>query len=289
MTKDELKQLNDTVKTRFEIVTQAELLALDEATTKAHAAGKLVQRPQSQMAINKYANDIVNGDWLANPQSITVTKEGWLLDGWHRVKGAIQSGRDVLFNVTRNWPSQDVFRVLDTGKSRSTVAITRMSGMKYAERRLGIANALINIAGEKRRTLSVSEFNRIQHIFARDIDVVLELRSKAPNVGNPAFIMGAFVFLHSRFPDLIHDFAEDYYTMRFTEGSPVRALKRYIERNLGKDMRACGLRCAFNAIHAYVEKKRMDVVTDKQEGIAWALKVQADKAAEVKAIFNAKA
>jgi hypothetical protein len=289
MNQTELNKLNKDVVTRFELLTPEEMLALDEATAKAKEAGLVVQRGQSQGVIQKYARDIINGDWMLNPQTITVTTQGYVIDGWHRVKAGIQSGRSVVFNVTRGWPDKNTFKVLDSGRPRTVNQILTLTGATYVTRRAAIARtiaqAIVQNGQFSKGQLSVAEVARILNLFTKSVEAILEVSRRAPTRGNPSEVLACIVFVHDKLPDSVYEFAEDFYGMNFSEGHPARALRRFLDRQ-GRKYKGSTVAYTMNAIHAYVEKRNVNILTDKQDGLQWARKLQTGKLADVRAIVG---
>lgn len=68
--------------------------------------------------VDELAGVILRGQWRETHQGIAFDLNGRLLDGQHRLMAIAQAGRTVKLLVTRDLP-EDVFRVVDAGKSRS--------------------------------------------------------------------------------------------------------------------------------------------------------------------------
>lgn len=100
-------------------------------------------RPLRQMVVNQYAEDMRTGNWIFNPTApIAFSKDGYLLDGQHRLWACVQSGTEFTTLVVRNCDEQ-IYKVTDIGVARSTADIIG------SEQRSGIA-ALAKYSGATR-------------------------------------------------------------------------------------------------------------------------------------------
>lgn len=288
-----IKEANARITTRFELLTIEELTKLDESTAKAKEEGKLQQRHSMDAVIRKYAQDMLNGDWQLNPQPLIITTEGWLLDGWHRVKAAIRAGMPLMANVTREWPAHGVFKVVDTGKGRTVCQLLKMEGVKNISIRTGIVNTLVGIACNSlhgaggRRALSRSEYDRVEDLFGHSMDELIRVYNSTHN-RVPSPVMGSMIFVHEKLGEPIQAFAEDLINMNFNETHPARALKRWLENNTNRDIRASGIRITMNCLFSYTEKLPMTKANPSNVGLEWARKLQSKRVEEVKAIVGAR-
>lgn len=100
-------------------------------------------RPMRQLVVNQYAEDMKTGNWIFNPTApIAFSKEGYLLDGQHRLWACVQSGTEFTTIVIRNCDKQ-IYKVTDIGVARSAADIIG------SERKSGIA-ALAKYSGATR-------------------------------------------------------------------------------------------------------------------------------------------
>ncbi len=84
-------------------------------------------RSVSTHIVDKYAEIMADGRWMLTHQGIAFDREGWLVDGQHRLKAVIVSGVAVELLVT---PDCDpgTFAVLDTGFSRQASQLIPVNG-----------------------------------------------------------------------------------------------------------------------------------------------------------------
>lgn len=76
------------------------------------------------------ANDISEGRWEFNGESIVVSRDGDLLDGQHRLQQVQKTGK-AIESVIVFGPRKEARLTIDSGKSRSVVDYLGMEGKKY--------------------------------------------------------------------------------------------------------------------------------------------------------------
>lgn len=70
--------------------------------------------------VARYAHAMTTGEWDQGvAQTISVSQDGELVDGFHRLHAVIKSGKRIRFLVARGVPGE-AFRNYDSGKGRST-------------------------------------------------------------------------------------------------------------------------------------------------------------------------
>lgn len=107
------------MKAQLEIITPAIAQRLLEANPK--------NRPVSEYTVERYADDIINGRWKQNGQSIIVSSDGELLDGQHRLSAIIKAAKPLGLLVVRN-VDPDSFDTIDSGKARSVSDVLAIRG-----------------------------------------------------------------------------------------------------------------------------------------------------------------
>jgi len=73
-------------------------------------------RKLSQNKVRTYAHDMINGNWHLNGHVISISKEGVLLNGQHRLAAVVLSGKKIKLNILYNVPSD---KGMDCGRPRS--------------------------------------------------------------------------------------------------------------------------------------------------------------------------
>lgn len=100
-------------------------------------AEKLLERNVSNRRVEKsrllsYVKDMVNGKWKeGTTETIKISKTGRILDGQNRLLAIVKSNCSLYFYVARNL-EDDVFDVLDTGKSRNASDCFTVAGVKMS-------------------------------------------------------------------------------------------------------------------------------------------------------------
>ena len=90
--------------------------------------------------VNRYASDMVNNKWRNNTgEFVKIAKDGTLLDGQHRLIAVIKSKKSIELDVLTDLEN-DLFQVLDTGKSRNSSDILQIAGIKNATTVAGLIN-----------------------------------------------------------------------------------------------------------------------------------------------------
>lgn len=87
-------------------------------------------RNVSRTTVDKLADDMVNGRWMINGETITYNKDR-LMDGQHRLLACVKAGIPITSWVVEGINS-DVFGSIGDTKSRSGGDVLAISGHKYA-------------------------------------------------------------------------------------------------------------------------------------------------------------
>jgi hypothetical protein len=86
-------------------------------------------RPLTKAIVERYANDIKNGNWANDGSPIRFARCGRLLDGQHRLNAVISAGVAIDAVVMRGL-NDDAFKTMDTGKVRGGADILGIAGYK---------------------------------------------------------------------------------------------------------------------------------------------------------------
>jgi hypothetical protein len=83
----------------------------------------------SERKVSQYANDIRTGRWIEDTyEFIKISKEGFLLDGHHRLNAIILAKTAINLNVVRGVDAT-IMGVIDTGKSRNPSDALKIYGV----------------------------------------------------------------------------------------------------------------------------------------------------------------
>ena len=124
-------------------------------------------RKLRQPRVEKYANDMRNGNWHLTGQAITFAKDGKLLDGQHRLSAVILADTPVDFLVVTD---ADSVATYDCGLSRSIADQLYLSGCNYVSaimstNGIAVIRAIYSIThfgacqSEKLRTVTTDDIN----------------------------------------------------------------------------------------------------------------------------------
>ncbi|MCL2117958.1 MAG: hypothetical protein FWH27_05975 [Planctomycetaceae bacterium] len=83
-------------------------------------------RPRNSETVAKYVRQIRENRWRLTHQGIALTKNGFLLDGQHRLWAIIECDVTLPMRVFANEPIEN-YEVIDCGRNRSNLEIVRMS------------------------------------------------------------------------------------------------------------------------------------------------------------------
>lgn len=142
-------------------------------------------RNLSSYLINKYATDIINGEWKNTGQTISITEDGKLIDGNHRLHAVIKANIPIDFVVARNVPEES-FDKYDIGKTRQLSDVLTILG--YTKYSRHIAGALKLFVGYLR--FGEKAFKRNQYFLSTitQKDVIPILKIYYPVFEEAAFL-----------------------------------------------------------------------------------------------------
>ena len=83
-------------------------------------------RPRNSETTAKYVRQIREGHWRMTHQGIALTKNGFLLDGQHRLWAILETGATLPMRIFVNEPIEN-YSVIDCGRNRSNLENVRMS------------------------------------------------------------------------------------------------------------------------------------------------------------------
>lgn len=85
-----------------------------EETDAAVLEGKMPQRTRRPHLVDKHARAMQEGRWRTNGQSISLSPEGWVVNGQHRLAAVVKTGLTIRMIVALNVPV-DSFATIDMG------------------------------------------------------------------------------------------------------------------------------------------------------------------------------
>ena len=109
-------------------------------------------RKMSRSVISSYAEDIKNGRWELNGETIIFGKDGTLMDGQHRLAGIVLAKKSADILVVRG--VETTAHKIDIGKRRTDVDILNAEGFECDATLIATANIVVNqFSGHRTGTL----------------------------------------------------------------------------------------------------------------------------------------
>lgn len=136
---------------------------ISPAQAKEYLERAIPNRRINDGTVTRYADDMQAGRWINNGQPLVFNEAGQLLDGQHRLRAVIVSGRTMAFLVVRGVPSV-AMETLDTGRSRSTQDVLSLKGYKNAASIAAAARIIWNYAASVGVTYTPSKPTLVKFI-----------------------------------------------------------------------------------------------------------------------------
>jgi hypothetical protein len=92
-------------------------------------------RKLANYVVERYATDMLAGNWPYTHQGIAFDRYGELLDGQHRMQAIVASGCTIPMQVTVNMPPE-IKRAIDQGKSRTVADVTTLECKTQVEEKM---------------------------------------------------------------------------------------------------------------------------------------------------------
>lgn len=109
------------------VTTSVEIITPDIA--KEMLSRNVSNRPIKKQAVDYYVQEIKEGKWMLNGESICFSPEGVLLDGQHRLTAVVESGMSIQSVVVRGIDKSS-FATYDTGRNRDASDAFAISEIK---------------------------------------------------------------------------------------------------------------------------------------------------------------
>jgi hypothetical protein len=109
-------------------------IGVEEAKSLLADTNRVKNRSISDRVVEKYAQDLVKGNWCLNGESIIKHADGTLLDGQHRMLAVAKSGAAMTTNVVIvSGDKFEILKTLDGGRSRKATDYFTINGTPYAK------------------------------------------------------------------------------------------------------------------------------------------------------------
>ncbi|MER8567433.1 hypothetical protein NKH85_15725 [Mesorhizobium sp. M0924] len=265
---------NETIAPQLEKFEQ-ELITPERAEELLRIPGK--RRPINRTYVSNYAKDMVDGTWdssiTANNTIRLSASTSHIIDGQHRLKAIVKSGKSQYFWIIRDDDDSKANRI-DIGVRRTPAHMAKIAGFKKADKVVQVARILAFLCGEQS---SVSLGNTLlTNILTRHPDLykaielywretafparftvafcyaINELRKQRKIFGSPLKASDVNFLLSGRLSDAqgisyeegnpfyrLYAFFEDDNPGRFNDGIMCSFLKKaWIDANAGKEWSA---------------------------------------------------
>lgn len=154
---------------------ETKVIELTPSIAKGFLANNSNNRRVRKEQVAKYANDISNGNWLLNGETIKIAENGEVLDGQHRMLAVIKAGKSIVTLLAYGLPN-NVFTTIDTGKPRSSSDVFYIDGINNST---NVSSAVSKYLGLLRGARSVSSVAK-SNFKISNIDI-LEEYNKNPD------------------------------------------------------------------------------------------------------------
>lgn len=173
----------------------------------------VTNRKVNEKWVERYAEDMKNGNWLLNGETITIASDGGILDGQHRLYACVKAGVPFVSSVVENI-DRKTFSTIDCGRSRSASQVLAMEGTKYHKTITSIIRGVAAIRNKvytNKRLVDMSnmEVQNAYHQNKKLYDQIAE--TIAVPVQNTRMLtpkLAGAVFFH-----LVHDLGYDWDTV----------------------------------------------------------------------------
>lgn len=200
-------------------------------------------RTISQGRVKALADDIRNGRWKFNGDSIVVDDDGRLIDGQHRLSAIREAGYpplDLLVVTlhSKGKESRDVFMTIDCGRPRTMSDTLHVNGTRYAGTAAAVARLIVLIAKGVNNIATKAEMMAAIEAYAQEIERFAPFTQKKNGVIKfQASSVAAMVIAAKDFKaaDQVCDFAMRLHTgIGLGADEPERRLLTYLVANRNK-------------------------------------------------------
>lgn len=161
-------------------------------------------RKPSEHRVEMYADDMRAGRWHDNGETIKFDRDGTLIDGGHRVRAVIMSGKSVAMCVAHG----AVIDGIDRGRTRSVVDIRRMNGSEALNIYIAAVKVIYSIlynGALMNRPVSDDQVSSVEADYPITMQWLTENIRKKP----AATVWGSLALVHTRSPDVATRVADE--------------------------------------------------------------------------------
>jgi hypothetical protein len=110
---------------------QTKVMLVTPEIAKNWLTANTMNRKMDDGTVNYYADQMKKDFWTLSPDAITFSDTHKLLNGQHRLRAVVVSGKSVYMSVTFSMP-EECFKNIDRPKVRSNGDVLQMHGIKYS-------------------------------------------------------------------------------------------------------------------------------------------------------------
>lgn len=130
-------------------------------------------------SIQKFSNDMAAGRWRRIGDAIRFDKEGFLIDGQHRLHSIVKANVEIVLPVLRGLAADDI-HVIDTGRARTPANMLQISGYDNTTLRAAALRILLHIKQGPVTTRSITSYT---------FPEILEAAERHPDLGESCKVM----------------------------------------------------------------------------------------------------
>lgn len=180
---------------------RSQWIDIDPAMASRWLENNFKNRKCDDEVVNAYARDMLNGTWVATHQGVAFNDRDELIDGQHRLRAIVLSGKTIRMMVTFGLPSKiegsemTTMDAVDRGRPRSVADQLKIQhGLKNGSIISSICMSIGNVCyGKRTRRLSVGQTLKIYRAFESAVDWVIIHRPKEHGL-RQAGVLAGFAF-----------------------------------------------------------------------------------------------
>ena len=217
---------------KIDMRPQIEALTITPAMASQWLKSNTHNRPARRHHVSRLANEMVQGNWQLNGETIKFDTWGRLIDGQHRLMAIIEASQPITTHVCTGLAADsDIFATIDVGLNRSAGSVLAMNGIKYPNQIAAAIAFMKQTFGDSASTPKVTNADTLQ-TYAENPDKWQKIAAIAGNneifkiVRRPPFSVWLWDALDVSEPQALH-FVEMFRTGANLEiNHPVLTLRR---------------------------------------------------------------
>lgn len=132
--------MSDVTNLKIEPNISSEMIVMTPVLAMSILRKNTHNRPLSNATVKRYSKLMSEERWELNGEAVIIANDGALVDGQHRLRAVIDSGKNVPMFIVRG-VSGSSYKTVDVGKTRSGADALAVLGEEYVKHRLVLAAA----------------------------------------------------------------------------------------------------------------------------------------------------